>query len=200
VPQTGLVVAILGAGRAQRFGAGKLDAALHGKPLGLWPILAARRLGAPIAYVAPPVEPAFLAVMGGQVEVIANPDAAKGMSTSLALAAGWARAAGAGRLLLMLGDMPFVSTTTLHKLVEPTGPGSATACLHPDGVFGPPACFGTALLPELERLQGDIGARKVLAGLAGASGIAVSARELLDIDTPADLEAARALLGPGGQG
>jgi len=194
---SGTIVAVLGAGRAERFGGGKLDAPLAGRALGAWAIRRAQALGHPCLFVASATLPAFLADLSAPPEIAHNPAAATGMGSSLALAARIARERGAARLLVLLADMPLVEEATLRALREATAPGgsAAAACRYPDGRLGPPACFGAALLPRLEGLEGDHGARRLLASLQDVVAIPAGADELLDIDSPADLASAASLLG-----
>ncbi len=176
------VVAILGAGLARRFGSCKLEAQLHGRPLGIWPVETALTLGVPVVYVTGPDQPTFLKF--GAVTTITNPDPVRGLGSSIALAAQHAQRAGARQLLIMLGDMPFVSAGTLLRLIELASMGGSSACQYGDDTFGPPACFGRELFARLEQLDGDKGARALL---REAATLAVSACELRDVDTPWDL-------------
>ena len=102
----GLVVAILAAGSARRFGGGKLEADCGGRPLGQWALEAARTL-----------DPAALGVVVGDAaphsvhgaEIVRNPYALHGLGTSASAAARWAIDREADALLVMLADMPLVS-------------------------------------------------------------------------------------------
>ena len=188
---SGTLIAILGAGRAARFGGSKLDAVLNGRPLGQWALQTAQSLGAPMVWVAGPEVPACLRPAPARLKILHNSTQDAGMDTSIALAAAHARAQGAGRLLLMLADMPFVSAGTLLALIAAAPPGGAAACLYRDGTLGAPACFGADHFDVLARLDGDMGARKLLSRVNSAIGIAVPVAELRDIDTLADLEAAQ---------
>lgn len=176
------VVAILGAGLARRFGSGKLEALLHGRPLGIWPVETALTLGIPVIYVTGPQPPPFLT--DSCVTTITNRDPARGLGSSIALAARQARSVGAGQLLIVLGDMPFVSARTLQRLIDQTAMGGSSACQYGDGRPGPPACFGRDLFVKLEQLDGDMGGRSLL---RDAAKITVTARELLDVDTAEQL-------------
>ena len=183
------LIAILGAGRATRFGGGKLDAVLRGQPLGLWALRTAQQLGAPILYVAGPQPPQFLAATDHLADVIVNGAPERGMGHSLALAAAHARSAGARQLLVMLGDMPFVSKESLQRLCDAVRPQGAAACRYPGGAPGPPACFDAALFPELAQLEGDRGGRGVLNDPDRTVQLWVDAAELRDIDSREELAA-----------
>ena len=187
------MIAVLAAGRASRFGGGKLDAPLHGKPLGLWALLAAQSLGGQVCVVTGPQTPAFLDHAPGDWQHLSNPLAHQGLGGSLAMAARYAEARGAGRLLVMLADMPFVTGESLRAVLSATTRATVQAACYPDGRLGPPACFGADHFGMLAALSGDQGAGALLRGARFAHGVAMAPRELLDIDTPADLAAAQRL-------
>lgn len=183
-----IMVAVLGAGAGSRMGGGKLHHDLAGRPLGAWALDTALGLGAQVCLIAAP-EP--LDWVGPDVELVPNPQAASGMASSLRLTVEQARACDAERLLIMLADMPFVEAATLRLLIAQTTADTVTACRYPDGRLGPPACFGARRLEALAELAGDIGARYLLNRPGFALGLSVAAGELIDIDTPEDLTAAR---------
>jgi len=181
-----LAIAILAAGGATRFGGGKLDALLAGKPVGRWALDAA--LAVPHERLCVVVgEPAPAFAQG--CELLVNVGAAEGIGTSAAMAARWAQ--GSDALMVMLADMPLISPATLGKLVASEPPA---AVAYPAGKAGAPACFPAALFPALEGLGGDAGAAQVLRGLANVTLIETPADELRDVDRPEDLEVITALL------
>jgi len=184
-----LAIALLAAGGATRFGGGKLDAMLAGKPLGQWALEAALAVAPErLALVVADPAPAFARKAG--CELLVNRRAADGLGTSAALAARWA--VGSDALLLMLADMPLVTAATLDKLAAAGGPAAVS---YPGGKPGAPACFPAALFPALADLAGDVGAAHVLRGLSGVTLVEVPPHELRDVDRPEDLAEAAALLG-----
>lgn len=186
----GLSIAILAAGQASRFGGGKLDAPLNGRPLGRWAVDAALALpaGQVEIVVAEPV-PLFArqAVSDGVAGLILNHRAGDGLSTSVALAARRAAEIEANVLLLMLADMPLVGTATLRRLMAEAAPGRPAALRHLSGQAGIPACFTSDFFPALESLSGDRGAAALLRDNEATVRIDVDPDELQDVDTPADL-------------
>ena len=220
-----MLVALLAAGRGERFGGGKLDADLHGRPLGGWALRTARALKSPVVAVVGPEVPEFLADARADITLLPNPDRAGGMGSSLALAARHALTLRADGLLVMLADMPFVRADSLHRLIDAAQPTGAAACRYPgafsseveppndlenaaikgkrepfrfdqkrkvsSGRLGAPACFAAVWLPRLTGLAGDEGARALLNRGGSVAGIDVAPEELADIDTAADLIAAR---------
>lgn len=191
---SGLAIAILAAGSASRFGGGKLDAELAGKPLGRWALDAAREVEHErLAVVVGASVPEFARAAG--CEVLVNDRAGEGLGTSAALAAKWAAESGSGALLIMLADMPLVSRETLVRLVGAALAGVPAAVVYLGGKRGVPAGFPKALLPALQALTGDAGAAQVLRDLEGVALIDTGADELRDVDRPEDLAeiAARSL-------
>jgi CTP:molybdopterin cytidylyltransferase MocA len=180
-----LAIALLAAGKAERFGGGKLDAELRGKPLGQHALDAAMALdqGPVLLVVGEPV-PAFAQGAG---ELLVNPHATEGLGTSVALAARHAAEHGNQALLLLAADMPLVSETTLRRLVDACAPDVPSAVLHRDGHPGVPACFPRDWFDALQGLTGDKGAGALLRGSDKVRTIAVPATELADVDRPEDL-------------
>ncbi len=181
------LVAILGAGRASRFGTDKLAQPCAGKPLGLWALEAAQASGLPVVWIAGEQTPSFL----DGIEVIVNPRASEGISTSVALAAQIAQTRGAKTLLIMLADMPLVTSALLSRLIAT---GVPAACRHADGRPGVPALLPASAYPALMALTGDRGAGAVLAKLDGLTLLDCAGSELFDVDSPEGLAEAQRLL------
>lgn len=186
----GPLVAVLAAGRASRFGGGKLDADCAGQPLGRWVLDAVAAAGLPAGVIVTgPDAPLFARTSGW--ELLANPRAEDGLGTSVALAAQEALRCGASSLLVLLADMPLVGAVFLRQMAASQAPA---ATRYPAGRPGVPALFGAGLLPELAALTGDRGAASVLAGRADVALIEPPPGMLADVDTAQDLAAVTALL------
>ena len=184
------LVAVLAAGRASRFGGGKLDAPCAGKALGQRVLDAVAAAGlAPGVVVTGREAPACIASAAGWT-LLTNPAPEHGLGTSLAIAA---RAAldVARPLLVLLADMPLVPAAYLAALAAHPGPA---ATRHADGRPGVPALLPLALLPEVAALTGDAGAGPLLARAAGLVLRDPPPGALRDVDTPADLAVVEALL------
>ena len=179
------LVAVLAAGRATRFGGGKLDAMLVGKRVGQWVLDAMEAAGlAPGVIVTGPDAPAFAEESGWQLAT--NPDPQAGLGTSLAIAAHQT----GGSLLVALADMPLVPSSHFAALLQ----HECAATVWPGGKSGVPALFPPAMLPGLRQLSGDHGAGQLLAAMPDFALIKAPFDALLDIDRPADLARAETIL------
>lgn len=186
-----LLVAVLAAGRASRFGGGKLDADLAGKPVGRWVLDAVAVAGlVPGVIVVPDAVPAFAA--GAGWTLLANPRADAGLGSSVAAAAREAMRRGAARLLVLLADMPLLDPAHLRALLASPSPA---ATRQPGGHPGVPALFGAELFADLAALAGDRGAAAVLRGRDDLTLIDPPEGMLADVDRPEDLAAVARLLG-----
>ncbi|MGX7895891.1 nucleotidyltransferase family protein [Tsuneonella sp. HG222] len=183
----GLLIAVLAAGRGERFGGAKLDAECAGKPLGRWALDAALETGSEVALVVGAAAPAF--AVG--TATITNPEAHEGLGTSVAAAARWAIERRAGALLLTLADMPLVTAATLRDLAEGSLPA---AVRYPSGRPGVPACFPASMLSALAACVADSGAGALLAAQSGLRLVEATAQELRDVDRPGDLADIAAIL------
>ncbi len=128
------------------------------------------------------------------VTFVANPDHATGMASSLraGIAAVPADRDGA---LVCLADMPRLTAPVLDALIEAFHPEEGRAIVVPvhRGRRGHPVLFARTFFPEIMALEGDVGARSVLAAHPEAV-VEVAVEDpavLLDIDTPEALAAAR---------
>ena len=184
---------ILAAGRASRFRAQsplptKLTALWRGQPLVRHVAKAALASTArPVIVVTGFASADVAAALEGlAVELIHNAEFADGFAGSLkaGIAAVPEQCAGA---LVLLGDMPQVRASTLDAMIA-VFTASAPLALVPlhDGQPGNPVLLGRALFGDIAGLDGDQGARKLLAAQnagvmawpCGDPGI------LADIDTP----------------
>jgi len=189
-----LLVAILAAGRATRFGGGKLDAPCAGKPLGQWAVDAVAAAGAaPGLIVTGPDGPDFAqAALWDGWTLVTNPAPEEGLGPSVALAARHAECVGAEALVLLLADMPLVSPEVIRALLEPAG--HPVALRYPGGRPGVPARFPAAMFADLAALTGDRGAAALLQGRGDLRLIDGDPVVVTDVDDAASLAHAEALL------
>ncbi len=120
--------------------------------------------------------------------VLSAQEAARGMGDSIA--AGVAERSGAPGWLILPGDMPLVQPGTLLALATAMEQSAVVHAEH-RGRRGHPVGFAAELYSELIKLQGDEGARRIIARYP-AQGLEVADRGvLLDVDTALDLETLR---------
>lgn len=172
-------VIVLASGRGERFRASggaqhKLAAPLGGKPVLERTLDAVRASGLPWH-----LEDAGHPGMGDSIAAAVR---------ATADAAGW---------LVLPADLPLVRPDTLRRVAEALA-SSAAVQPHHEGRRGHPVAFGAGARDALLALTGERGAAPVLQALRARG----EARDLVvddigtvtDIDTPADLAAAEALL------
>jgi len=134
------------------------------------------------------------ALSGLVVRFVRNPDFAGGLASSVkaGIAAVSKEADGA---VVCLGDMPMVSSAMLDRLIETFAPDRGNLIVVPvsEGRRGNPVLWSRRFFQELMTLDGDIGARHLIAKHAEAvAEVPVEGDgAFLDIDTPQALEAAR---------
>ncbi len=191
VPRIAAVV--LAAGRSTRMGmANKLLADLGGTPM------LRRVVETALASAARPVlvvtghqaAEVGAALSGLDVTLVANPDYATGLASSVkaGIRAVPADCAGA---LVMLGDMPRVTAAQLDRLIAVFEVSQRAAIIVPmhDGRQGNPVLWPARFFSELLHLEGDAGAKRLIAthrDLALELALGTTAI-FADIDTPEEL-------------
>src|SRR6202171_2367091 len=192
-----VVAIVLAAGRSTRMGGpNKLLAELDGKKLVR--IVAEQALASKamdvIVVTGHQADLVEQALAGLKVKFVRNPDFAGGLASSVksGIAAVPANADGA---VICLGDMPLMSAQLIDRLIETFAPdrGQLIAVPVSDGRRGNPVLWARRFFRELMTLDGDVGARHLIAKHAEAvAEVPVEGESaFLDIDTPQALEAAR---------
>ena len=188
---------VLAAGRSTRMGGpNKLLAELGGKTLVR--IVAEQALASKaqsvIVVTGHQAEQVEKALQGLKVRFVRNPDFAEGLASSVkaGVAAVPENADGA---VICLGDMPLISAHLIDRLIEAFAPdrGNLIAVPVSDGRRGNPVLWSRRFFNELMTLDGDIGARHLIARHSEAvAEVAVEGHgAFLDIDTPQALAAAQ---------
>jgi molybdenum cofactor cytidylyltransferase len=188
---------ILAAGRSTRMGGpNKLLAEIDGKKLVR--IAAEQALASKASEVVVvtghQAELVEKALEGLKVKFVRNADFAGGLAGSVkaGIAAVPESADGA---VICLGDMPLIDARLIDRLIEAFAPdrGNLIAVPVADGRRGNPVLWSRRFFKELMTLDGDIGARHLIAKHAEAvAEVPVEGNSaFLDIDTPQALEAAR---------
>jgi len=188
----GLCIAIMAAGAGSRFEGGKLDAEFDSKCLGRHAVDAALGVGARnLVIVVGDRCPAFAnqAQAEGIANLLVNREARQGLARSIGAAVRYAARTKSEKLLLMLGDMPFVTPMTLRRLADAATAHSPAAALYPGGKAGIPACLTPDQFEAVLRLKGDRGAASYLNALPQCVKVDIPVRELTDIDTRTELAA-----------
>lgn len=158
---------LLAAGRSTRMGAAnKLLQPLAGTAMvrRVAEALTAAPVAPVIVVTGHDADPVARALDGLALSLVHNPDYAQGMATTLraGLAAVPARCAGA---LVALADMPWVRPASLEALVAAFAPDRGGAIVIPtcQGRRGNPVLIGRRFFAEIQTLDGDCGAKSVIA-------------------------------------
>jgi molybdenum cofactor cytidylyltransferase len=127
---------------------------------------------------------------GLDATVVANPDFA-GAEHSLKAGIAAVPAACDGALVL-LGDMPRIEASDLDRLIAAFVPGAIVVPVH-EGRQGNPVLWPRACFPELMQLEGDAGAKRLIAAHRDAVHEVEmgTGRIFADIDTPEELQRLR---------
>lgn len=182
------VLILLAAGRSQRFGdVDKLTQEFLGQPLAFHVVTALESV---------PFLDRIVVKNGTELDfesrgyrVIHNEQPEIGMSNSVKLGVACARDQGADAVMIALADMPRVTAAHVLRLLDGADGRDAVVASSNGEKPCPPAVFGADRFDALLALQGDEGARAMIA--AGKHVIAPE-YELLDIDRPEDLVRLRA--------
>lgn len=180
---------LLAAGASRRFGADdKLLAPLGGKALVTHAAAALRQSNVDILVGAVRSELVARELPGFDV---VRPDTADPLqSDSLRATVTRVSALGASKLVIVLGDMPFVTTAMIDDVIAQCtldAPAAASDGSRPM----PPACFPEASFDDLMKLSGDRGAGSLL---SAARLLPAPANMLLDIDSDDALRDAQRLV------
>ncbi|MDE2081164.1 MAG: nucleotidyltransferase family protein [Burkholderiales bacterium] len=180
------------AGQGSRFGGPqhKLAAEFEGRSVLGWTVLRAIESRLPVLVVTteallPLVDPLL---DPRDVLVISQAEALRGMGATIA--AGVVERSGAPGWLVLPADMPLVRPASILAVAAALDQHAVTYAQH-RGRRGHPVGFAAELYSELIQLQGDEGARRVVARYP-AHGVELDDRGVLvDVDTEADLQALR---------
>jgi molybdenum cofactor cytidylyltransferase len=189
---------VLAAGRSSRMGpVNKLTSEIGGKPLVR---IAAEQA---LASQASPVivvtgherEKVEAALSGLPVTLVHNSHFAEGLGTSLKTGIAAVPEA-ADAAIVCLGDMPRVDAPLIDRLISAYDPERGALVVVPvmDGRRGNPVLWSRRFFPDLMAVQGDIGARNLIANYSEAvtevpvTGVAA----LTDVDTPESFSAVKA--------
>jgi CTP:molybdopterin cytidylyltransferase MocA len=185
----GVAAVILAAGGSRRLGRPKQLVDYQGETLIARSVRIAREAGLePVVVVVGAEREAVRAAARAKVSFAENDDWREGIASSMraGLKAVEEIAPDAAGVVMMACDQPRLTAEHLLRLVDGFAAG-ALVCSMYAGVRGVPAVFPRSMFPELMKLSGDVGARKLL-GHGGWSVVEVpfDGGEV-DIDAPEDL-------------
>jgi len=188
---------VLAAGRSTRMGGpNKLLAELGGKPLVR--IVTEQALASKaqnvVVVTGHQADEVEAALRGLNVSFVRNPDFAQGLASSVKAGIGAVPDDAAGAMIC-LGDMPLIDARLIDRLIDAFAPdrGYLIAVPVSDDRRGNPVLWSRRFFNDLMALEGDIGARHLIAKHSEAvvevpfEGFGA----FLDIDTPQALEEAR---------
>jgi molybdenum cofactor cytidylyltransferase len=192
---------LLAAGQARRMGAGgrhKLLAEFDGVPLvrRTAQMLLSAKLSTVVAVSGHRREEIEQAICDLDLDLVYNADYASGMASSLVAGFSHKAALAADGVLVMLADMPAVSSKQVDRLVSAFRDSDGEAIIRSvfDGKRGNPIILPRHVFPEVLRLKGDIGARAIIEGASlPVVDIDIGPAAHIDVDTP------EAVLAAGGQ-
>ncbi|MGB5558360.1 MAG: nucleotidyltransferase family protein [Paracoccaceae bacterium] len=187
----GLAILILAAGFGTRMrGPDKLLQQVQGQPVLRHLAIQALALGLPVLATLPRdgATARRVALGGLAVAIVEVADPGAGMAASLAAGIA-ALPRDCTGVLLVLGDMPEVTTTDMAALAQEfanSGGDTVVRAATATGVPGHPVVFPTRLFGVLAGLTGDRGARDVLATEQVQLVRLPGQHATLDLDTPED--------------
>lgn len=180
--------AILAAGRSSRMhGPNKLLAEFDGKPLirRVAEAVTSSRVDATHIVLGHQRDRIAAALDGLDLTIVENPDYADGLSTSLK-AAERALPPEVNGLLVVLGDMPGVTANAVDAMLDAFARAGGQAIIRATdaGKRGNPVLLPRALFAEIERIEGDTGARHLVEGASLlVVDVELGAAASLDLDT-----------------
>ena len=157
-------ILLLASGLSSRFRAGdKLMADLDGRPVlaRAAGALANRIVAKRVAVVGMDQSARRTCLEALGFEIVLNPAPEDGQGRTLAIGSQYVRdATDADSVLILLGDMPFVTDTHLEGLAEALSQGASSVMSETGGRLSPPALFRRDHFDQLAAVTGDRGARQ----------------------------------------
>jgi molybdenum cofactor cytidylyltransferase len=191
---------VLAAGSSTRMGANKLLFTLDGEPL----VRRAARHGVTagldpvIVVLGHEAELVRLALVGVACRCVVNEGHTAGVNSSLKRGLA-ALPSDADALVVMLADMPCVTSEMLAALVARYRAGTAPLVISEyGGVNAPPMLYHRDLFEELRVMEGEgCGRQVVKRHRQDADVVSWEAAALTDVDVPADFQRVRSLVSAG---
>lgn len=191
-------ILLLASGLSSRFGAGdKLMADLDGRPVlaRAAGALANRSVARRVAVVGTDQSARRSCLEASGFEIVLNPAPEDGQGRTLAIGSQYVRdASDADSVLILLGDMPFVTETHFEGMAEALSQGASAVMSEAGGRLSPPALFRRDHFNQLVAVTGDRGARQIFESIPARQVVAAAPDLLMDIDCGLDLQRAEELL------
>ncbi|SEH88609.1 molybdopterin molybdochelatase /molybdenum cofactor cytidylyltransferase [Rhizobium tibeticum] len=201
-PADNVLTVVLAAGKARRMGKRgphKLLAEFDGVPLVRRSVMTAigSRSSSVVVVTGHRKNDIEAALSGLNAMTVHNPDYASGIASSLSTGFSVEQARDADGILVMLADMPGVSSGDLDRLIAAFRRSNGQSIIRAvsRGKRGNPVIMPKSLFDEVMRLEGDVGARHIIE----TSGVPVVDIDIgdsahLDVDTPEAVIAAGGIL------
>jgi molybdenum cofactor cytidylyltransferase len=180
---------LLAAGGARRFGSQKLVAPLRDLPLVRHAFdTLAEAVDLVIVVVGSEGPAVARALDGTAAHVVENPDWARGLSTSIRCGVA-AVPPDVDAVLIALGDEPLIAADVSRSVAAAWREAQwPIVVARYEGVPGHPVLFDRSVFGELAALDGDVGARSVIARLPErVAYVDIAAPLPYDVDRPQDL-------------
>jgi molybdenum cofactor cytidylyltransferase len=182
---------LLAAGGSRRLGAPKQLLAYGGEPLVRRAATTALDAGFSPVVVVVGHEAARVrsALAGTALAIVENADWSNGVASSIRRGLGeLARLVPTPRAVaLLVCDQPLLTSEHLRALAAAVRGGAPLAASTYAGTQGVPAVFGPELVPELQALTGDTGAKAIVRRHLSRAALIPFAGAEHDVDTPGDL-------------
>lgn len=185
-----IVAILLAAGSSRRFGKDKLLQRLSNNKTVVASTVANLKKATPnvIAVIRPDHAQLENELQALDIRVVVNQYAISGMASSIV--AGILASQEAGGWIITLADMPWVKSETIYRIKEQLLQGKSIVAPVHENRHGNPVGFSRHWKEELLKLQGDMGARGLLANYSGKlSTFNTNDKGIfMDIDYPGDLD------------
>ena len=188
---------VLAAGASTRLGRNKLFVELDGEPLVRRAVRRAIAAGlAPVFVVlGHEADRARAALAGLACEPVLNADYLRGVNSSVRTGIDAAR--GSGAAVVILADMPLVTSEMIATLVERYRTSDSPLVVSDyGGVNAPPMLYDQSLFAELSSMEGEGCGKQVVKRHRGEAIVVPWPQDALaDLDVPEDYDRVRALAG-----
>jgi molybdenum cofactor cytidylyltransferase len=185
-------IAILAAGASTRFGSAKQLANHKSSTLVSHCVEQCRQVRPPctvsVIVGGPFLDAVVVELADKKVELIPNAEAHSGIASSIKTAAKWAGDSGLGALLLVACDQVLLTSQDYSSLVYACmASNKPICCASYSDSFGIPAIFRRSQFEDLCRLQGDRGAKSLIAERLDDAYLVQLPHAAVDVDEPEDL-------------